>query len=303
VKIAVIGGAGFVGSALVRALLDPHEVTVIDNFSRGAVSNVPPDVRVIKTDAREIGSLDGFDFVYDFAARVYGVRDLYKDPAALLSDNIAITTAVLRSVAAAKVPYLYVSSSCVYDFPDAQVPHREDDVNICDTSYGFSKVAGEQLAKWYAKQYGFPLRIVRLFNVYGPGDSMQSPHVIPEFIKKAQACRYGMTNTFPILGSGDQTRDFTFMDDVVSGLLTIAARGEEGEAYNVGTGKAVSIQSLADMVCQQFGIAPEFIHEPVAAEDIQKRCADITKLRSLGWAPLVSLSEGIRRMADIAVPA
>src|SRR4029077_6648868 len=115
VNIAVIGGAGFVGSALVRRLHPEHKVTVFDNFSRGAHINLPVGVKVVSADAMDgIPSLHGFDWVYDFAARVYGVRDLYNDPARLLADNIRITTASLEAVVLAKVPnYFYVSSSCV----------------------------------------------------------------------------------------------------------------------------------------------------------------------------------------------
>src|SRR5438128_4375741 len=245
-NIAVIGGAGFVGSALVRELVKrDHKVVVYDNGSRG--KNVTEGAITIWTDGRLMPALEGFDMVYDFAARVYGVRDLYKDPAELLADNIAITIGVLKAVVAGKVPnYFYVSSSCVYDFPGAKVPHREDDTNICDTSYGFSKLAGEQLVKWYARQYGFVAKIARLFNVYGPGDSFQSPHVIPEFIKKAEEAK--TTGKFSILGTGDQSRDFTYMDDVVEGILAIAERGAHRQAYNIGTGRATLIREGATII-------------------------------------------------------
>jgi nucleoside-diphosphate-sugar epimerase len=303
-NIAVIGGAGFVGSALVRELVKrDHKVVVYDNGSRG--KNVTDSAVTIWTDGRLMPALEGFDMVYDFAARVYGVRDLYKDPAELLADNIAITIGVLKAVVAGKVPnYFYVSSSCVYDFPGAKVPHKEDDTNICDTSYGFSKLAGEQLVKWYARQYGFVAKIARLFHVYGPGDSFQSPHVIPEFIKKAEEAK--STGKFAILGSGMQTRDFTYMDDVVEGLLTIAERGAHLEAYNIGTGREVSIRDLAEMVCYQHGLYLGDLvgfHDPVAPQDIQRRAADNSKLRALGWEPKVTLEEGLRRLIVAPVPA
>jgi len=303
-NIAVIGGAGFVGSALVRELVKrDHKVVVYDNGSRG--KNITPGATTIWTDGRLMPALEGFDMVYDFAARVYGVRDLYKDPADLLAYNITLTTDVLKAVVAGKVPaYFYVSSSCVYDFPGAKVPHKEDDTNICDTSYGFSKLAGEQLTKWYARQYGFVAKIARLFNVYGPGDSMQSPHVIPEFIRKAEEAK--TTGKFAILGSGMQTRDFTYMDDVVEGLLTIAERGAHLEAYNIGTGREVTIMEVArkaiyyqtEMTSKDYLI----VNEPVAFEDIQRRAADNAKLRALGWEPKVSLEEGLLRLIDVEVP-
>lgn len=300
-KTAVVGGAGFVGSALVRRLIElGDEVTVFDNTSRGRMENIPVQANFVRTDASNAMELRGFERVYDFAARVYGVRDLYKDPADILAYNITVTNAVLK--AAVEVPaYVYVSSSCVYDFPDAKVPHIEDDTNICDTSYGFSKVAGEQLVRWYSKQYGFGARIARLFNVYGPGDSMLSPHVIPEFIRKAEEAK--TTGTFSILGDGQQTRDFTWLNDTVEGILTIATHGQDGQAYNVGTGREVSIGMLAGMVCRMVGVSPTFVHEPAPKEDIQRRCANIIKLTELGWWPTVTLEDGLRALTLVPVQA
>lgn len=301
-NIAVIGGAGFVGSALVRALLaQGHVVTVFDNVSRGSASNLPTQAALIQMDAKDLHYIGEFDTVYDLAARVYGVRDLYKNPADLLADNIAITTAIARAAVRSRIPrYVYVSSSCVYDFPGAVVPHREEDTNICDTSYGFSKLAGEQIVRWYARQYEFELRIVRLFNVFGPGDSMQSPHVIPEFIRKAHRAKE--TGTFEILGSGAQTRDFTWLDDCVRGILAAAIVGISGEVYNVGTGREVSILDLANIVCDIVGVQPQFVHGAVAKEDIQRRSANSDKLKGLGWTPEVSLEEGVRRLVMAPLP-
>jgi UDP-glucose 4-epimerase len=301
VNIAVIGGAGFVGSALSRALIERGEdVTVFDNASRGRIENVPVQATFVRTDASNVMDLRGFDWVYDFAARVYGVRDLYKDPADMLAYNMTVTNAVLK--AAMEVPnYLYVSSSCVYDFPGAKVPHQEDDTNICDTSYGFSKVAGEQLVRWYAAQYGFSYKVARLFNVYGPGDSFKSPHVIPEFITKAEDAK--TTGEFRILGDGSQTRDFTWMDDTVAGIMAIADVGANGEAYNVGTGRAVSIRALAEIICREVGVSPKFVSELAPREDIQRRSADNTKLRRLGWFPKMKLEDGIRRLIAVPLPA
>lgn len=296
-NVAILGGAGFIGSALARRLIaDDQAVTVIDNFSRGIPKNIPDSVELIKADAKQgWPSLRGFDWVYDFAARVAGARDLYNDPAPLLTDNLLITTASLRAVVDAEVPnYFFVSSSCVYDFPGAKVPHVEDDTQICDTSYGFSKVAGEQMTKWYAKQYGFTARIVRLFNVYGPNDSPLFPHVIPDFFKKAEAARNGVP--FAIMGDGLQTRDFTYMDDVVEGLLTVTDKGEHLQPYNIGTGIQTSVRRLAELVCEIVGVTPQFINELAAKEDIQRRAADASRLRALGWAPEVSLKEGLARM-------
>jgi len=300
-KIAIMGGAGFVGSALVRRLAGDHEIYVFDNYSRGVPQNLKGSaVAITRIDLCENEpSLEGFDRVYDLAARVAGARDLYRDPATLLRDNLRITGSVLEAVARAGVPYyFFVSSSCVYDFPGAKVPHVEEDTGICDTSYGLSKQIGEEMTRWYSRQYGFQVRIARLFNVYGPGDSPLSPHVIPEFFRKAEQAK--TTGVFPIFGSGTQTRDFTWIGDVVEGLVTVAERGTHLQPYNIGGGSEYSIADLAKIVCEETGVSARFVTEdmPPPPEDIQRRSADNSKLRALGWAPEVGLRQGIRRMTE-----
>jgi GDP-L-fucose synthase len=225
------------------------------------------------------------------------VRDLYKDPAQLLADNIGITTAVLKAGLRRRCPTTSSSRAhaCTTS-PARRCRTSRADTDICDTSYGFAKVVGEQLTKWYSRQYNFATRVARLFNVYGPGDSFQSPHVIPEFIRKAEAAK--TSGKFEILGLGNQTRDFTHMDDCISGLLAIMERGIPGEAYNVGTGREISIRALAEMVCAEVGVSPEFTYEAVAKEDIQRRAADnakgIRSGRGVGWNPLTSRSRPMR---------
>lgn len=301
-NVGCVGGAGFIGSAFVRKMITlGADVTVYDNFSRGTPKNLPDSVKLVKADAKEGGlNLRGMDWVVDFAARVAGARDLYNDPAPLLSDNIRITDSSLRAVVDCEVPnYFFVSSSCVYDFPGAKVPHVEDDTQICDTSYGFSKVVGEQMTNWYAKQFGFSARIVRLFNVYGQNDSPLFSHVIPDFFLKAEAIKKGEATTFPILGDGSQTRDFTWMDDVIEGLVMVMMSGEHLQPYNIGTGVETSVRRLAELVCEIVGVPiPAFPSELVAKEDIQRRAADASRLRSLGWRPETDLRAGLQRMYE-----
>lgn len=309
-KTLVVGGAGFVGQHVVRVLLKRgDEVTVVDNCSRGQEANVPSGVALIKQDARRLDHtpFQGKDVVYDFAARVYGVRDLYAKPADLLVYNLETTINLLRCAATARVPqYVFVSSSCVYDFPGAQVPHQESDVGICNTSYGLCKMVGEELCRWYAAQFGLRVAIARLFNVYGPGDSFQSPHVIPEFMRKAWEISKGYTRTFPILGSGNQTRDFTWVEDAALGILAVADRGRPGEAYNLGTGHGVTIRYLAEMVLRSFGLEDHVVgiaHEDAPPQDIQQRRAGTQKAWDhLEWSATTRLADGLQRVRDHLVP-
>ena len=318
-KTVVAGGAGFVGGYVVERLLaQGHEVTVLDNLSRGKVSNLPDKGDMRTMDVRYVAALDlrGADRVYDFAARVFGVRTLYSEPADLLAYNLEVTVALLKAAAAAGVrDYVYVSSSCIYDHPKARVPHREDDIGLCDTSYGLSKLVGEELCRYYAQQYDVRVRTVRLFNVYGPRDSFVGAHVIPDFIRKAWRVAKGETREFSIIGDGSQTRDFTWVDDAADAIVVVADKGSPGEAYNVGTGRELTMYALAMKVCDLFGLKmaggahvanagqPYFTFEEAPRQDIQRRSASVVKIaRDTGWKPEVGLEEGLRRVKDWLVP-
>lgn len=317
-KVLVVGGAGFVGSHVVTLLHERgHYVTVADNLSRGAESNLPDTCTFLCCDARDIKAdlAERYDIIYDFAARVYGVRDLYARPADLLAENVEVTISLLRAAVCGKIKrYVYISSSCVYDHLNARVPHREDDIGLCDTSYGLSKLFGEELCRYYARQHGLSVPIARLFNVYGPRDSFQSPHVIPDFMRKAWAVVRRGAREFPIIGDGNQTRDFTWVEDAAAGILAVGEHGTSGEAYNIGTGREISIKSLAWKICDLFsasvaepspaaGAAAVFRYDPAPPEDIRRRAASTGKARDvLGWEAKTTLAEGLFRVRDWMLP-
>lgn len=318
-KIVVAGGAGFVGGYVVERLVPRGgRIFVLDNLSRGAFENLPVGCDLVTMDVRNVAEsqLRGADRVYDFAARVFGVRTLYSEPADLLAYNLEITIALLKAAAAAGVrDYVYVSSSCIYDHPRARVPHREDDIGLCDTSYGLSKLVGEELCRYYAQQYGMRVRTARLFNVYGPRDSFVGAHVVPDFVRKAWRIAVGKAREFPIIGDGSQTRDFTWVDDAADAIVAVADKGVPGEAYNVGTGREITMYSLAMKICDLFGLhmaggehvanvgQPFFTFEEAPRQDIRRRSASIVKIqRDTGWKPQVDLEEGLRRVKDWLVP-
>jgi nucleoside-diphosphate-sugar epimerase len=312
--VLVAGGAGFVGAYVVEQLVKAgNEVIVVDNCSRGQESNLPDGCLVVKEDIKRLqtrlrGLLEEHRVttLYDFAARVYGVKDLYKNPAELLVDNVDMTRILLSAAAGRVKNYVYVSSSCVYDFEGAQVPHVETDLKPCDTSYGWSKLFGEALCRFFAQQYGFDYRILRLFNVFGARDSMQSAHVIPELTYKAWRVKQGLADSIPLIGDGLQTRDYTFIDDVVAGIIAVAEKGKSGFAYNVGTGREITVQDLARLIVAEVGLDPatvRFTHVPAPTEDIRRRAADVTRIfEHTGWAPTVTLEEGLRRVVANLLP-
>jgi GDP-D-mannose 3',5'-epimerase len=304
--VAITGGAGFIGSHLVDSLLARGcRVIVFDSLARGNMSNLPSknerltlkNIDLVST-ARLEREIEDVEVLFDLAAKSPGNRDLYKNPADLVSTNVGITLNVARAVSNVGVDrVVFVSSSCVYDHEKAVVPHIESDVGLSKLSYyGWSKLMGEAVYSAYAEQYGLRACVARIFNAYGPRESLKSPHVIPEFIMKAFECKKG-SRTFEILGDGAQTRSFLFVSDAVEGLIRLAESGLS-ETVNFGSPREVSIRELATLVLHEVGVKPSdisFISSPVSPRDIRRRSPDISKANSLlSWKPNVELEEGLQ---------
>lgn len=315
-EVMVTGGAGFVGSHLVTAL---HErgahVTVIDNCSRGAKGNLEElgdAIKFVEWDLdMEAPNFFKADLVFDLAAVVFGVRHLYEEGADILTTNLRITQNVLEAAVSFYVKRLiYVSSSCVYDFEGVSVPHVESDVRFPESSYGQSKYIGEVLCHAYAEQHGIDIRMARLFNVYGPGDSGNSPHVIPDFMRKAHAIKVAKDagqapGPFVMIGDGEQTRSFCYVDDIVDGLLSLGGTPQGGpHVYNIGTEDAVCMNVLASKIMKMYGIA-KWPTQGVTAPsmDVRERSADITLAKTfLEWEPKVDLETGLARTREWLQP-
>ena len=304
--VVVTGGAGFIGSNLVNLLLARGcRVTVYDSFERGSPSNLPSgdaNLKLKEADLRDYERLEselkGADLLFDLAARVSGIRTLHDLPADMLDSNAKATLRVAEAASRAKVgKAIFASSSCVYDHPKVAVPHVEDDVRVPQTSYGQSKLFGEGVYQACGEQYGLNFGIVRFFNVYGPQETLQSPHVIPDFIMKAFACERGK-KTFEILGDGKQTRSFMYISDAVEGLVRLAESERSGDIVNIGSDRETSIRELAGMILREAGVDPEaieFVHSPVHPKDVLRRAADVRRARDLlGWEPKVTLEDGLR---------
>jgi len=309
-KVIITGGAGFIGSHLVDRLLDEgYDITVVDNLSRGKIINLEHCIDQIKFYSKDLSieSLpkDNYDIVYDFAARVFGVRTLYLDEFKMLSQNIAITTNILSSIIKLKPKrYVYASSSCIYDFEGCPIPHREDVTNIPNTGYGMSKMIGEQLVKIFSNDFNMEYSIARIFNVYGKRESFYSPHVIPDFIKTAHRLSKRKElepyETFPIFGDGKQTRAFTYVTDTVDALYKMGTMEEaRNQIFNVGISEEIMMIDLARKICKMFNIEPVFKLLDVHPLDIRRRCADNTKITSiLEWKPKIDLDTGLKLVKD-----
>jgi UDP-glucose 4-epimerase len=303
VRCLVTGGAGFIGSELVRQLASAGcEVTIVDNLVNGKRENVVEvlgdKVRLEVADIRDAALmgrlLQRVEVVYHLAC--LGVRHSIHSPQENHEVNASATLALLIRAREAKVKrFVYVSSSEVYGTAQ-KVPMTEDYPPSPSTVYGSSKLAGDCYARAFWRTHGFPAVVVRPFNCYGPRSHHEgdSGEVIPKFLLRTMAGR-----PMVIHGDGIQTRDFTYVEDTARGILLAGTtEAAVGETVNVGQGSEISINDLADAVRQVLG-KPEAKTEYADPRpgDVLRLYADIGRARSLlGYAPTVSLLDGLTRL-------
>ena len=299
----VTGGAGFIGSHLVDRLLnDNYDVTVIDNLERGDAENLKhiANLQMIREDLRHYRdqvAVDDDTVVFDLAAKVFGIRHLYAEPWTLMRDNVQITLNNLRRWSNVE-KYVYVSSSCVYDWDNVPLPHTESDVGYLNSFYGWSKLIGEILCQAVDEECGFNYTIIRPFNVYGPRESFQYPHVVPDFIKQTYEHKRDGVKTFTILGDGRQTRSFTYVADVVDGIVKAAERGGK-TAYNLSSVTAIQMKDLAAMIWRLFDIEFDPVYIPAPTQEVKRRCGTAVKaINELNWHPATPLTTGLQHTID-----
>lgn len=298
-KALVTGGAGFIGSHLVDALLAAGaRVTVLDDFSTGTRANLAahPLLEVIAGDLRDAAlcrrAAADASVIFHQAALGSVPRSM-ADPAASIAVNVAGTAAVFAAARDAGVGrVVYASSSSVYGESPVQ-PRREGEEGEPLSPYALSKVMCEELAAGFARCFGLELIGLRYFNVYGPRQNPRGPYaaVIPRFIAALER-----GEAPEIYGDGRQSRDFTAIADVVTANL-LAARAPAsscGRAYNVGAGGSVSVLEIAERLAALIGtpLAPR--HLPERAGDVRSSQADLAAVRAaLGYAPTVELATGL----------
>jgi UDP-glucose 4-epimerase len=299
----VTGGAGFIGSHIVRQLLDDgHSVTVIDNLSTGSRDNlteVMDRISFIEGDIRNPGDCDRacqqVDIVFHVAALPSVPRSI-KDPVACNDHNVNGTIQVLeaaRRAGARRV--VYSSSSSVYG-DTAVLPKVETMEPLCRSPYATAKLAGEQYVLAYARAGLLEGVALRYFNVFGPRQSPTSAYaaVIPVFLNAAQT---GETAT--VFGDGDQTRDFTYVANVVDANMLAAfgpAARVNGWVTNAGAGSRISLNQLLDLVESVTGRTVKRTYGPPRAGDVRDSQASLERAAQvLGYQPSVNVEEGLRR--------
>jgi nucleoside-diphosphate-sugar epimerase len=305
-RYLVTGATGFIGSAVVQALLKSgNDVRALDNESRGSrrrLSAVESQIEWVNADVRDgaavARAVQGMDAVCHLAA-VNGTEFFYTQPDLVLEVAVKGMLNVLDACVVHGVGDLFVASSSeVYQTP-SQVPTDEAvSLSIPDPlnprySYAGGKIISELLTLNYGRKKFRRAVIFRPHNVYGP--DMGWEHVIPQLtLRLHELCNQTSGPVvLPIQGTGEETRAFVFIDDLVAGLLTVIEKGEHLGIYNIGTEEEMSIKQLTDEIGRYFGREVRIAPGKLKPGGTLRRCPDIKRIRALGYVPRVSLREGL----------
>lgn len=295
-QFLVTGGAGFLGSVLANRLArDGHQVRVIDDLSAGDPARLDPSVLFTRGDVGDVPKLwtllQDVECVYHLAARV-SVQESLLYPREYNAVNVGGTVSVMeamRDVGVRRV--VFVSSGAVYG-EQATQPLREDIPPDPRSPYAVSKLAAEYYVRTIGGLWGIETVCLRVFNAYGPGQQLPASHapVIPRFLRNALS-----GESLVAFGGGSQTRDYVYVDDVVSALVAAATAGDvDREVINVGSGEETSVKTLAGLVGQAVGVPLEPIFSTAQSGGVSRMRADLNKAATLlGFTPQTSLSEGL----------
>jgi nucleoside-diphosphate-sugar epimerase len=297
-NILVTGGAGAIGSNLVNHLLsNQHKVMVIDDLSSGSRDNLNAQSvffqgSILDDDLLEnIFTKNNIEYVFHLAALFANQNSVQHPEKDLMINGLGTLKILEKSKLYDVKKVIYTSSSCVY----GNTMEMEEDKPLTgklDTPYAITKLLGEQYCKFYSDFHGLSTVIVRLFNSYGPGEKPGIyRNVIPNFFYRAMK-----GESLVITGTGEETRDFTFVEDVTSSLCKVCFQiTKAGEIFNLGSGRQTSIQELVELINKMTGNTAEIIyHSRRTWDHVLHRVANIEKSKSvLGYKPEISIDEGL----------
>jgi dTDP-glucose 4,6-dehydratase/UDP-glucuronate decarboxylase len=298
-RVLVTGGAGFIGSNLSEHLVrEGHSVTVADNFLTGSLDNIEhllgrDDFQLLNVDVAELPDV-GVDAVFHLASPASPVG-YGRYPIETLVTNAEGTHRVLDVARASKARFLLASTSEIYGDP-LEHPQTESYWGNVDPTgprscYDEGKRYAEALTTWYGITHGVDVRIVRIFNCYGPRNAPDDGRMVPNFIN--QALR---GEAITIYGDGSQTRSLCYVSDLVRGLeLALSAPGTRGNIYNLGNPQEFTVREFAEIIREEAGSTSSIVSVDGRPGEIARRKPDISKAQhELGWSPHVDVRDGIR---------
>jgi UDP-glucose 4-epimerase len=300
-QILVTGGAGFLGSALTRRLIDlDHSVRVVDDLSAGNPERVPDEASFSRGDVNDLPRLwtllQGVECVYHLAARV-SVQESMRYPREYNAVNVGGTVSVLEAMRDVGVKRLvFVSSGAIYG-EQAQQPLHEMLTPNPLSPYAVSKLAAEQYVRTIGQLWNFETVCLRVFNAYGPRQQLPVTHppVIPYFIQQTLG-----GGSLVAHGNGQQTRDFVYVDDVTNALVAAATAPDVDRCViNIGSGTETSINHLVRLIGETLDREPHSLFTAGTGGGVSRMCADLTLARALlAYEPRVFLEEGLHRVVS-----
>lgn len=306
-KYLITGGAGFIGSSLANHLSRKGSVVVIDDLSMGKRNNLIKcsGIKFIEGSVTDkdlmskILSQNTFDYIFHLAA-IASVADSVERPVEthqINFESVLILLELARKYQKGLKRFVFSSSAAVYG-DEPTLPKKEESVIRPLTPYAIDKFSAERYVLDYNHLYGLKTSAVRFFNVYGPNQNPESPYsgVISILVDRYKKILNKETAQFTLFGDGSQSRDFVYIDDVVQALLLVARKQEAlGEQFNVGTGNAITLNGLVDVIDKILDTKLLIEHESERFGDIKNSVSDITKLMKLGYKPKFSIEEGLKR--------
>ena len=294
-KYAVTGGAGFIGSHLVKKLVERgNEVIVIDNLNTGKKQNIEKISKKIdffEVDIRDFSAIENIlknvDGIFHEAA-LASVQDSFRIPDEFFDVNVNGTENIFKIAKKLGIKVVYASSSSVYGNP-ISIPIKENDDKNPFNPYAKTKLEDDKLAEKYAKN-GLKVIGLRYFNVFGPRQSKEYAGVIRLFLERIQQGLSPLIN-----GDGLQVRDFVYVDDVVNANILAMESNIDSEFFNIGTNSAISVLDLANIIIKFSGLKLKPIHRSDVPGDVKATQADITKAKMmLKWKPTTSLKDWLK---------
>ena len=298
IKSLVTGGAGFIGSNLVDQLVKKkHKVIVLDNFYTGRRSNLShqakKNVKIIKVDVSNNKYLDRYFKGVDYVFHLAGIADIVpsiENPDRYFKSNVVGTLNVVQAAKKANIKkFIYAASASCYGIPD-KFPIKENAKINLMYPYAFTKWQAEELIMHWAKIYNFPAISIRFFNAYGPRSRTSGAYgaVFGVFLAQKLA-----NKPLTIVGTGNQTRDFIHVYDLVNGIIKAALSKKIGKIYNIGGGKEIKINKIAKL------IGGKKIHIPKRPGEPNRSLADITKIKKdLNWKPKIKIEDGVTNLLN-----